>query len=223
MVSSLVVIDHHRQTDESFENPTLSYIEPFASSACEMVAEILQYAGEEMRLKVVEADAMYAGIMVDTNNFMNKPGVRTFEAVAYLRRSGADILRIRKMFRSDINEYKVRAEAIQNMEIFMGCFAIAPCDAANCESPTIVGAKIADDLLDINGMKATFILTSYEDKIYISARSIDELNVQVVMEKLGGGGHISSAGAQLTDCTIEEAIDTLKEVLTKMKEEGDIE
>lgn len=105
----------------------------------------------------------------------------------------------------------------------MGCFAIAPCDAANCESPTIVGAKIADDLLDINGMKATFILTSYEDKIYISARSIDELNVQVVMEKLGGGGHISSAGAQLTDCTIEEAIDTLKEVLTKMKEEGDIE
>lgn len=223
MVSSLVVIDHHRQTDESFENPTLSYIEPFASSACEMVAEILQYAGEEMRLKVVEADAMYAGIMVDTNNFMNKPGVRTFEAVAYLRRSGADILRIRKMFRSDINEYKVRAEAIQNMEIFMGCFAIAPCDAANCESPTIVGAKIADDLLDINGMKATFILTSYEDKIYISARSIDELNVQVVMEKLGGGGHISSAGAQLTDCTIEEAINTLKEVLTKMKEEGDIE
>ena len=223
MVSSLVVIDHHRQTDESFENPTLSYIEPFASSTCEMVAEILQYAGEEMRLKVVEADAMYAGIMVDTNNFMNKPGVRTFEAVAYLRRSGADILRIRKMFRSDINEYKVRAEAIQNMEIFMGCFAIAPCDAANCESPTIVGAKIADVLLDIDGMKATFVLTSYEDKIYISARSIDELNVQVVMEKLGGGGHISSAGAQLTDCTMEEAVNTLKDVLNKMKEEGDIE
>ena len=223
LVSTLVVIDHHRQTGESFDNPALSYIESFASSSCEMVAEILQYAGEEIRLKAVEADALYSGIMVDTNNFMNKPGVRTFEAVAYLRRSGADILRIRKMFRSDIAEYKVRAEAIQNMEIFMNSYAIAPCNADNCISPTIVGAKIADDLLDINGIKATFILTAYEGKIYISARSIDELNVQVVMEKLGGGGHISSAGAQLADCSLEEATNIVKEILQKMKEEGDIE
>lgn len=223
LVTSLVVIDHHRQTGEFFENPTLSYIEPFASSACEMVAEILQYAGEEIRLRAVEADALYSGIMVDTNNFMNKPGVRTFEAVAFLRRNGADILRIRKMFRSDITEYKVRAEAIQNTEIFMDSFAIAPCNADECISPTIVGAKIADDLLDINGMKATFVLTAYEGKIYISARSIDELNVQVVMEKFGGGGHISSAGAQLTNCTLDTAAARIKEVLTKMKEEGDIE
>lgn len=223
LISSLVVIDHHRQTEESFDNPTLSYVEPFASSACEMVAEILQYAGEEIRLKAAEADALYSGIMVDTNNFMNKPGVRTFEAVAFLRRSGADIIRIRKMFRSDISEYKVRAEAIQNTEIFMDAFAIAPCNADNCISPTIVGAKIADDLLDINCMKATFVLTAYEGKIYISARSIDELNVQVVMEKLGGGGHITSAGAQLTDCTLEEAAEKIKSILTKMKEEGDIE
>lgn len=222
MVSSLVVIDHHRQTGESFENPTLSYIEPFASSACEMVAEILQYAGEEIRLKAVESDALYAGIMVDTNNFMNKPGVRTFEAVAFLRRNGADIIRIRKMFRSDLSEYMTRAEAIQNTEIFMDAYAIAPCNADNCTSPTIVGAKIADDLLDINGIKATFVLTHYEGKIYISARSIDELNVQVVMEKLGGGGHITSAGAQLADCTLEEASDRIKEILTKMKEDGDI-
>lgn len=222
-VSSLVVIDHHRQTREFFENPTLSYVEPFASSSCEMVAEILQYAGDEIHLKAAEADALYAGIMVDTNNFMNKPGVRTFEAVAFLRRNGADILRIRKMFRSDMAEYKVRAEAIQNTELFMDCFAIAPCNADNCTSPTIVGAKIADDLLDINSMKATFVLTSYEGKIYISARSIDELNVQVVMEKLGGGGHISSAGAQLTNCTLEEAANKIKDILIKMKEEGDIE
>ena len=223
LVSSLVVIDHHRQTGEFFENPTLSYVEPFASSSCEMVAEILQYAGDEIHLKAAEADALYAGIMVDTNNFMNKPGVRTFEAVAYLRRSGADILRIRKMFRSDLAEYRVRAEAIQNTQLFMNSFAIAPCNADNCASPTIVGAKIADDLLDINGMKATFVLTAYEGKIYISARSIDELNVQVVMEKLGGGGHISSAGAQLTDCTLHEAADKIRNILTKMKEEGDIE
>lgn len=222
MVSSLVVIDHHRQTGESFENPTLSYIEPFASSASEMVAEVLQYAGEEIRVKAVEADALYSGIMVDTNNFMNKPGVRTFEAVAFLRRSGADIIRIRKMFRSDIEEYKVRAEAIQNTEIFMDAFAIAPCNADNCESPTIVGAKIADDLLDINGIRATFVLTAYEGKIYISARSIDELNVQVVMEKMGGGGHITSAGAQLEDCTLEEGTERIKELLNKLKEEGDI-
>lgn len=223
LVSSLVVIDHHRQTGESFENPALSYIEPFASSACEMVAEILQYAGEEIHLKAAEADALYSGIMVDTNNFMNKPGVRTFEAVAFLRRCGADIIRIRKMFRSDIEEYKVRAEAIQNTEIFLDAFAIAPCNADSCESPTIVGAKIADDLLDINGIKATFVLTMYNNKIYISARSIDELNVQVMMEKLGGGGHITSAGAQLSDCTMEEAVEIIKSQLNKMKEEGEIE
>lgn len=222
MVSSLVVIDHHRQTGESFENPTLSYIEPFASSSSEMVAEILQYAGEEIRVKAVEADALYSGIMVDTNNFMNKPGVRTFEAVAFLRRSGADIIRIRKMFRSDIEEYKVRAEAIQNTEIYMDSFAIAPCNADRCESPTIVGAKIADDLLDINGIRATFVLTAYEGKIYISARSIDELNVQVVMEKMGGGGHITSAGAQLEGCTLEEGAEKIKALLSKLKEEGDI-
>lgn len=222
LVSSLVVIDHHRQTGESFENPTLSYIEPFASSSSEMVAEILQYAGEEIRVKAVEADALYSGIMVDTNNFMNKPGVRTFEAVAFLRRSGADIIRIRKMFRSDIEEYKVRAEAIQNTEIFMDSFAIAPCNADNCESPTIVGAKIADDLLDINGIRATFVLTAYEGKIYISARSIDELNVQMVMEKMGGGGHITSAGAQLEGCTLDEGTEKVKALLSKLKEEGDI-
>ncbi len=222
LVTSQVVIDHHRQTEEAFENPTLSYVEPFASSASEMVAEIVQYAGEEIRLKAEEADALYSGIMVDTNNFMNKPGVRTFEAVAFLRRSGANIIRIRKMMRSDIEEYKVRAEAIQNTEIFMESFAIAPCNADNCASPTIVGAKIADDLLDINGMKATFVLTAYEGKIFISARSIDELNVQVVMEKLGGGGHLNSAGAQLTECTLEMAADKIKAILTKMKEEGEI-
>lgn len=222
VASSLVVIDHHRQTGESFENPTLSYVEPFASSSCEMVAEILQYAGEEIRVKAIEADALYSGIMIDTNNFMNKPGVRTFEAVAFLRRSGADIIRIRKMFRSDLEEYKVRAEAIQNMEIFLDAFAIAPCNADRCESPTIVGAKIADDFLDINGIKASFVLTAYEGKIYISARSIDELNVQVVMEKIGGGGHITSAGAQLENCSLEQGTEKVKELLTKMKEEGDI-
>ena len=222
LASSLVVLDHHRQAGESFQNPTLSYVEPFASSTCEMVAEILQYVGEEVKLKSYEADALYSGIMVDTNNFMNKPGVRTFEAVAFLRRSGADITRIRKLFRSDLNEYKVKAEAIQNTDIFLDHYAISLCNANNCESPTIVGAKIANELLDIDGIKATFVLTEFEGKIYISARSIDELNVQVVMEKLGGGGHITSAGAQLHDCSLQEGGEVIRKILLDMKEEGDL-
>lgn len=222
LASSLVVLDHHRQAGESFQNPTLSYVEPFASSTCEMVAEILQYVGEEVKLKSYEADALYSGIMVDTNNFMNKPGVRTFEAVAFLRRSGADITRIRKLFRTDLNEYKVKAEAIQNTDIFLEHYAISLCNANDCESPTIVGAKIANELLDINGIKATFVLTEFEGRIYISARSIDELNVQVVMEKLGGGGHITSAGAQLHDCSLEEGGEIIRKTLLDMKEEGDL-
>lgn len=222
LASSLVVLDHHRQAGESFQNPTLSYVEPFASSTCEMVAEILQYVGEEVKLKSYEADALYSGIMVDTNNFMNKPGVRTFEAVAFLRRSGADITRIRKLFRSDLNEYKVKAVAIQNTDIFLDHYAISLCNANNCESPTIVGAKIANELLDIDGIKATFVLTEFEGKIYISARSIDELNVQVVMEKLGGGGHITSAGAQLHDCSLQEGGEVIRKILLDMKEEGDL-
>ena len=222
MASSLVVLDHHRQSGESFANPTLSYIESYASSACEMVAEILQYVGDEVKLKSYEADVMYSGIMIDTNNFLNKPGVRTFEAVAFLRRSGADISRIRKLFRCDINEYKIRAQAVQNTEIFMEHFAIAQCNANDCESPTIVGAKIANELLDVDKVKATFVLTEYEGKIYISARSIDELNVQIVMERLGGGGHINSAGAQLENCTLAEGAEIVRQTLQQMQQDGEL-
>lgn len=221
-VSSLVVIDHHRQTGEAFVNPTLSYVEPFASSACEMVAEIIQYSGDEVHLRTLEADALYSGIMVDTNNFMNKPGVRTFEAVAFLRRCGAEMIRIRKMFRTDIEEYKVQAEAVQNMSLFMDSYAFATCHADAFPDPTIIGSKIANTFLDIQGVKASFVFTEYNEKIFISARSIDELNVQLVMEKLGGGGHINMAGAQLADCSIEEAKERVKAVLTEMRKEGEI-
>ena len=222
-VSSIVVIDHHRQTGEAFVNPTLSYVEPFASSACEMVAEIIQYSGDEVHLRTLEADALYSGIMVDTNNFMNKPGVRTFEAVAFLRRCGAEMIRIRKMFRTDLEEYKVQAEAVTNMTLFMDSFALATCHADAFPDPTIIGSKIANTFLDIQGVKASFVFTEYEGKIFISARSIDELNVQLVMEKLGGGGHINMAGAQLTDCTPDQAMEKVKEVLTEMKKEGEID
>ncbi len=219
---TIVILDHHRQTEEAIANPLLSYIEPYASSACEMAAEILQYIGDGIRLKPLEADSMYAGIMIDTNNFVNSTGVRTFEAVAYLRRCGADVTRIRKMFRTSIQEFILQAEAIQHTELYMDSFAISICTRENVESPTIIGAKVANSLLEVVGVTASFVLTKYHNKIYISARSIDEVNVQIVMEKFGGGGHISVAGAQMEHVSMEDAVQTLKQTLRTMKDDGEI-
>ena len=222
MIPTIVVLDHHRSSGEAISRAVLSYVEPYASSACEMVAEVLQYVDERLKLRPVEAEAMYAGMMIDTNNFLTKTGVRTFEAAAYLRRSGADITRVRKMFRSDMLEYKLRAEAISHMEVCLNAYAITECKAEGVESPTILGAQVANELLDINNIKASFVLTEYNGKVYISARSIDEVNVQVVMEKLGGGGHMSVAGAQLEGYTIERAKAVMKETLRKMKENEEL-
>lgn len=221
MAQSVVVIDHHRQAGDAITKALLFYIEPYASSACEMVAEISQYIGNGLRLRPAEAEAMYAGIMIDTNYFTDKAGVRTFEAMAYLRRSGADVVRVRKLFREDINEYKIKAAAIQDTELYLGEYAIAESLAEGVESPTVLGAKIANSLLDINGVKASFVLTKYNGKIYISARSIDELNVQVMMERLGGGGHINMAGAQLKDMSMEEAKAIIRETIDNMITEGE--
>ncbi len=218
---SVVVIDHHRQAGDAIAKAVLFYIEPYASSASEMVAEISQYIGNGLRLHPAEADAMYAGIMIDTNYFSNKTGVRTFEAMAYLRRNGADSVRVRKAFREDLEEYKIKAAAIQDTELYLGEYAIAESSSKGVESPTVLGAKIANSLLDINKVKASFVLTKYNGKIYISARSIDELNVQVMMEKLGGGGHINMAGAQLTDVTMEEAKDIIRKAIDDMIQEGE--
>lgn len=222
LTQTIVVLDHHRASEEAIRNAVLSYIEPYASSACEMVAEVLQYVDDDLKLRPVEAEAMYAGMMIDTNNFLNKTGVRTFEAAAYLRRSGADITRVRKMFRSDMAEYKLRAEAIQNTEVFLNAYAITECKAKGVESPTILGAQVANELLNIVNIKSSFVLTEYNGKIYISARAIDELNVQMVMEKLGGGGHINVAGAQLEGYTMERAKFVMKEILRKMNQNGEL-
>ncbi len=219
---TIVILDHHRQTGEAIENAALSYIEPYASSACEMVAEILQYIGDGLKLKQLEADAMYAGVMVDTNNFLTKTGVRTFEAAAYLRRNGADATRIRKMFRTEMPEYMTKAEAMASTTTFLNSYAFAQCGTEGVESPTVLGAQVANELMNIKNIRASFVFTPYNNQIYISARSIDELNVQVVMEKLGGGGHMSVAGAQLENCTVEEAMQQVKDVLSKMTEEGEI-
>ena len=187
-----------------------------------MVAEILQYIGDNVKLKSAEANAIYAGIIVDTNNFTNKAGVRTFEAAAFIRRSGADIIKVRKLLRDDMNEYKARAEAVRHAEVYRDSFALAVCPSANLESPTIVGAQAANELLNINGVKASIVFTYFNNEVYLSARSIDEVNVQLIMEKLGGGGHMTIAGAQLKDLTVDEAIELVKKTLDGMIEEGEI-
>ena len=220
---TICVFDHHRQNSEVIENPVLSYIEPYASSACEMIAEVLQYFSENIKLEPSEADCIYAGILIDTNNFMTKTGVRTFEAAAYLRRAGAEVTRVRKMLRNDMAAYKARAEAVRHAEVYRGAFAISVCPADNIESPTIVGAQAANELLNIVGIKASFVLTEYQGKIYISSRSIDEINVQLIMERVGGGGHLNVAGAQLTNCTIQEAKRMIQDTIDEMIKEGDIQ
>lgn len=219
---SVVVLDHHRQGAEIIENATLSYIEAYASSACEMVSEILQYIRDNLKLTSEEADCMYSGIMIDTNNFMTKTGVRTFEAAAFLRRNGADVTRVRKLFRDDAAEYKAKADAVSQAEIYRDYYAISVCTAEDVASPTVVGAQAANELLNIKGIKASFILTPYNGIIYVSARSIDEVNVQVVMERMGGGGHLNIAGTQIENGTLEEGIVAIKRTLDAMIAEGEL-
>ncbi|MDO4283693.1 MAG: DHH family phosphoesterase [Eubacteriales bacterium] len=222
LCKSIVVLDHHRQGTEVIENATLSYVEAYASSACEMVSEILQYIGEEIKIRPEEADAMYAGIVVDTNNFVSKTGVRTFEAAAFLRRNGADVTRVRKLFREDAEEYKAKADTVSQAEIYRGAYAISICTNQEIKSPTVIGAQAANELLNIKGVKASFILTEYQNQIFISARSIDEVNVQVIMEHLGGGGHMNIAGCQMDDVSIAEAIGALKRTIDTMIDEGEL-
>lgn len=219
---TIVVLDHHRQSQEVVENATLNYIEPNSSSASEMVAEILQYVNNGAKLKSIVADCLYSGIVIDTHNFEAKTGVRTFEAAAYLRRNGADVTRVRKLFRDEAVNYQAKADAVRRAEIHNGSFAISYSVSDGIESPTVVAAQAANELLNIVGIKASFVLTDYNGKIYISARSIDEVNVQLVMEKMGGGGHMTIAGAQIENSTIEDVITTIKNTLDDMLEKEEI-
>ena len=219
---TIVVFDHHRQSSDAINNAVLSYVDPYASSAAEMITEMIQYVDDGVKIRAFEADALYAGISIDTDGFNSKSGPRTFEAAAFLRRHGADITRVRKMLRNDMNEYRAVAQAVSRAEVYKDVFAIAIFDGEGLESPTIGGAKAANQLLDISGIKASFVVTAYNNRIYISARSIDEVNVQLVMEHLGGGGHMSIAGAQLNDCTTDKAVDIIKSTLDDMLKEGEI-
>lgn len=222
LAKTIVVLDHHRQSSDSIDKALLSYIEPYASSACEMVSEILQYIDEDVKIPPLEASSMYAGMMIDTNNFTNRTGVRTFEAAAFLRRCGADIPYVRKIFRDDMDSYRAKASIISNAEVYRQQFAIARGQNLRVDSPTIIGAQAANELLDIEGIRASFVLTVYQGRIYVSARSIDEVNVQIIMERLGGGGHMNASGTQFDHTNMEEAVNCVKAQIDRMIEEGDI-
>lgn len=220
LTKTIVVLDHHRRGSEVIQNAVLSYVEPYASSACEMVAEILQYFSDDVRMRNMEADSLFAGIMIDTNNFTTRAGVRTFEAAAFLRRSGADVTRVRKLLRDDFDSYRARAEAVRSAEIYRDCFAITKCPSEGLKSPTVVGAQAANELLNIAGVKASFVMTRYNSEVYISARAIDEINVQLMMERMGGGGHLNIAGAQVR-ASVEETERMLKDIIDQLFQEGE--
>lgn len=223
IAKTVVVFDHHRQGKNVIAKATLSYVEPYASSACEMLAEMLQYMDEKIKLRPSEADAMYAGILIDTDNFLTKTGVRTFEAAAYLRRSGADVMRVRKMFRSDIETYRQRADGVRNAEMVLGAFAVSvyePKDGP--ESPVVMVAKIANELLNIAGVRASFVVAQMGKDVKVSARSIDDVNVQIIMEKMGGGGHANIAAAVFKNSTTATVKLKLIQILEEMYKEGDL-
>ena len=200
----VVIIDHHRRSTDYIENALLTFQEVYASSAAELVTEILQYTEKDVKLKNIEVEALYAGIMMDTKNFTFKTGVRTFEAAAYLRKYGIDIIKVKKWFQSDLENYNVIANIVKNAEIVNGTIGISTYDEKD-KNANIICAKAADELLTISDITASFVLGKMGDKICISGRSIGDINVQVILEKLGGGGHITLAGAQIEGLTMEEA------------------
>ncbi len=203
-----IVIDHHRKAPDCIENALIAFHEVYASSAAELVTEIIQYAQDDVTLTLIEAESLYGGIMVDTKDFTFKTGVRTFEAAAYLRKYGVDIIKVKKWFQADLESYNIIADIVKNVEIIDNTIAISIYENED-ENGNLICAKAADELLTISDITASFVMTKIGDKVFISGRSIGDINVQVILEKLGGGGHITLAGAQLEGFTIEEAKDEL--------------
>ena len=213
-VQNIVVIDHHRRSTDYIENATLMFQEVYASSAAELVTELLQYAEVKVDLKTIEAESLYAGIMMDTKNFTFKTGVRTFEAAAYLRRCGIDIIRVKKWFQSDLKSFNTIAGIVKKAEVVNDTIAISTYEKKTKDA-SIICAKAADELLTISDITASFVLGKLGDKVCISGRSIGDINVQVILEKLGGGGHITLAGAQVEGMTVEE---TKQELINRINE-----
>jgi len=200
----IVIIDHHRRGEDFIDNAILTFHEVYASSAAELVTEIIEYSSKNITLSQIEAESLYAGIMMDTKNFTFKTGVRTFEAAAYLRKYGIDIIRVKKWFQSDLESYSVIADIVKNAEIVNETIGISIYEEKD-KNANLICAKAADELLTISNITASFVIGDTGDKICISGRSVGDINVQVILEKLGGGGHITLAGAQLENMTIEEA------------------
>ena len=210
----IVIIDHHRRSADYIENATLTFQEVYASSAAELVTELLQYAEVHVDLKTIEAESLYAGIMMDTKNFTFKTGVRTFEAAAYLRRCGVNIIRVKKWFQSNLDTFNKIAGIVKKAEIVNETIAIATYEKKDKEA-SLICAKAADELLTISDITASFVMGKVGNKICISGRSIGDINVQIILEKLGGGGHITLAGAQVEGMTIEE---TKQELINRINE-----
>lgn len=203
-----IVIDHHRKAPDCIENVLISFHEVYASSAAELVTEIVQYAQDNVELTLIEAESLYGGIMVDTKDFTFKTGVRTFEAAAYLRKYGVDIIRVKKWFQADLESYNIISDIVRNVEIHNNTIAVSVFEKDNVDANLII-AKAADELLTISDITASFVMAKVGEKVYISGRSIGDINVQLILEKLGGGGHITLAGAQLEGFSLEDAKDEL--------------
>ncbi len=219
-IKNIVLIDHHRRGEDFIEHAKLVYHEPYASSTCEMVAEILQYAGGDFRLASQEAEALYAGIMLDTKDFAMKTGVRTFEAAAFLKRCGVDIQEIRKYFRNDFNSYVHIAQIVSSAITVNGNIAVSGCEHTSGTDIYSIAPQAADRLLSISGIEASFVIMEKPEEISISGRSTGNINVQRIMEKLGGGGHLTMAGAQLKNCTYAEAKERLIHAINEYLEEN---
>lgn len=215
----IVVIDHHRKGADFIQDAVLTYQETYASSTCELVTEVLQYVEEKIKLKPLEAEALYAGIVVDTKNFTFKTGVRTFEAASFLRRQGVDTISVKQLFQNDLQTYVAISNVVKDAEIINDHIAISICPQ-NAKSTQLIAAQAADQLLSLSGVIAAFVLSTVNNEVYISGRSLGEINVQMILEKLGGGGHLSVAGAQLQEISVDEAKEKLKTAIIDYIESG---
>lgn len=222
IIPKVVVIDHHRRGVEFIKDPVLIYLEPYASSTCELVTEVLSYMSDKINLTKFEAEALMAGITVDTKNFSFQTGVRTFEAASTLKRAGADTTTVRQLFRDDYNTFIYKAEVIKSSKIIFDKIAIGRLET-EMEDSLLIAAQAANELLNINGVEASFVMTYVNKKIHISGRSLGNISVQLILEKLGGGGHLISAGTQIDNTTMDEAEKILIDTIDKYLKEGEIE
>lgn len=216
----VVVIDHHRRGEEFIDKALLVYLEPYASSTSEMVTELIQYMGDEIRITPLSATAMLSGIAVDTRNFAFKTGVRTFEAASFLRRAGADPTSVYKLFQEDVETVYDRAKVIKRAQEIAEHVTLSYYDEKP-KNPTLAAAQAANSLIGLKGIFASFVLVPIDGGISISGRSLGNINVQRILEKLGGGGHMTLAGAQLLDMTMDDALEKVKQAVLEYMKEGE--